>query len=334
MNKPKASIILGNGNQDRIYPSGVRSAIGTLCDVVAERIPPDAMSSIRGPLRETRLLFTGWGAPRLDDATLAMMPSLEAVFYGAGSIKAMVTEAFWEKDIPVCSAWAANAIPVAEFAFAHIILALKQALRFPALLRDARRPVWPLGFSAAGTFGNAVGLVSLGEIGRRVAGMLRTLDVRVYAFDPLFSDDAAAELGVELIPLEEVFSRCRVVSLHTPWLKETEGMITGALLARMPLGATFINTARGAVVRESELVEVLKARPDLTAILDVVHPEPAPPDSPLYDLPNVFLTPHIAGSVGAECGRMGAYMVEECRRFLSGEPLRWRVTREAAARMA
>ena len=134
--------------------------------------------------------------------------------------------------------------------------------------------------------------------------------------------------------LDEVFARGDVVSLHAPWLPQTEGMITGAQLAAMREKATFLNTARGALVREAELIAVLQQRADLCAVLDVTHPEPPAPDSPLYALPNVVLTPHIAGSVGAECQRMGRAMADELARYVRGAPLHWSITRSQAALMA
>ena len=99
-------------------------------------------------------------------------------------------------------------------------------------------------------------------------------------------------------------------------------MITGMHIASMKRGGTFINTARGEIVREREMIEVLIHRPDLQAVLDVTVKEPPDSDSPLYTLPNVMLTPHIAGSVGEECRRMGQYMLDELRRYVAGEPLR------------
>ena len=98
--------------------------------------------------------------------------------------------------------------------------------------------------------------------------------------------------------------------------------------------STFINTSRGAVIRENEMIDVLRQRPDLWAVLDVTYPEPPPPDSALYTLPNVLLTPHIAGSVGEECRRQGRTMIEELQRHLAGEPLKWTVTKERAAIVA
>jgi len=171
-------------------------------------------------------------------------------------------------------------------------------------------------------------------VGRRVCELLSAYDLKLLAYDPFVAPTEAAKLNVELCSLEEVFGRADVVSLHAPWLTETEGMITGAHFATMKPGASFINTSRGAIVREGEMIEVLRARPDLFAVLDVTYPEPPVPDSPLYTLPNVILTPHIAGSMDGECRRMGRYMVEELRRYVKGEPLRWSISRERAAVLA
>jgi len=98
--------------------------------------------------------------------------------------------------------------------------------------------------------------------------------------------------------------------------------------------STFINSSRGAIVREAEMVNVLQERTDLTAVLDVTYPEPPLPDSPLYTLANVILTPHIAGSVGSECQRIGQYMLDELRRYLAGQPLKYALSRMQVANMA
>lgn len=185
-----------------------------------------------------------------------------------------------------------------------------------------------------GGYQSKVGLVALGAIGRRVAGLLRPFDVEVYATDPWCSPSDAARLNVKLVSLQELFKTCDIVSLHAPWLPETEKMINRELLASMKPGATFINTARGAVVDEDALCEILRERGDLTAILDVTYPEPPPPQSPLYDLPNIVMTPHIAGSVNTEVARMGRWMVDECRRFLRGDRLLHAVDASALGRMA
>jgi phosphoglycerate dehydrogenase-like enzyme len=171
-------------------------------------------------------------------------------------------------------------------------------------------------------------------VGRRVCELLKPFDVKVIAYDPYVRKETADELGVELCSLDEVFLRSDVVSLHTPWLKETEKMIKGKHFMMMKSGASFINTARGAVVHEEEMIEVLAKRQDLQAVLDVTWPEPPKVGSPLYTLPNVVLTPHIAGSMDGECRRMGRYMVDELKRYINGEPLKWSITKEKAAILA
>jgi phosphoglycerate dehydrogenase-like enzyme len=174
----------------------------------------------------------------------------------------------------------------------------------------------------------------MGSVGRATARLLKPFDFTLLAYDPFFSPKLASELNIGLVPLDELFRECDVISIHAPWIPETERMITGNLIASMKEGATLINTSRGAVVAEDELIDVLSRRSDLSAILDVTHPEPPARDSLLRSLPNVVLTPHIAGSMQRECERMGKWMVDELRRFLAGEPLRYMVTREQLARMA
>ena len=173
-------------------------------------------------------------------------------------------------------------------------------------------------------------------IGRLVAERLKTHDLEVLAYDPFVNQEKANALclGVRMVSLEELFATCEVVSLHAPNLPETRGMISTTLLASMKFGATFVNTARGAIVDEVGLVETLQSRPDLCAVLDVTYPEPPVEGSPLYTMPNVVLTPHIAGSLGDECYRMGQFAIEECRRFLAGRELLWSVSQKMAEVLA
>jgi phosphoglycerate dehydrogenase-like enzyme len=139
---------------------------------------------------------------------------------------------------------------------------------------------------------------------------------------------------VRLVSLEEAFAISDVISCHTPLLKETERMIRGAHFASMKRGATFLNTARGAIVAEDEMIDVLRERDDLFAVLDVTQNLEPEAGSPLYELENVLITPHIAGSLGPECIRMGHLMVEELHRFLNRKPLRYRIDRARFDRLA
>ncbi len=283
------------------------------------------------PLQQAEVVLATWGMPRLDAAYLGRAPTLRCVFYGAGSVRPFVTAESWRRGVRVVSAWELNAVPVADFALGVILLALKGAFGMSRAMRDNEAVDTE---AVAGTYGSRVGLVSLGAVGRLVRERLRPFQVRVAAFDPFLTAGEAERLEVEQMGLDELFAACDVVSLHTPLLPATRGMIDGRLLRRMPPRATLVNTARGAILREDELIEVLRERTGLQAVLDVTDPEPPAPTSPLRTLPNVVITPHVAGSIGPERRRLGAAMVEELERYLAGEPLRYELSPERAALLA
>jgi phosphoglycerate dehydrogenase-like enzyme len=317
---------------DLVYRASARAEVERRTQLLAEPLTREMLPDHAKQLREVEVIFSGWGAPVMDAAFLAAAPKLRAVFYGAGSVRYFATEALWDRGIVVSSAAVLNAIPVSEYALATILFSLKRGWFHLAQSKRGRDAF--VRQSVPGAHGTKVGLVSLGVIGRLVRERLKPFDVEVLAYDPLVGPERAAELSVRLVGLEELFAECEVISLHTPWLKETEGLVTGALVSAMKPNATLINTARGALIREPELIAVLQRRPDLTAVLDVTWPEPPVEGSPLYTLPNVVLTPHIAGSMDRECERMGRAMIEEFDRWVRGEPLQWRVEREQAPQLA
>jgi phosphoglycerate dehydrogenase-like enzyme len=320
----KAVYIMNPADWSRIYPSPVHADIDRLAQIVAPVLTPQQALARPDLLKGIELLFSGWGGPKLDQEFLDLAPNLQCVFYGAGAVGHMLTPAFYERQISVTTANAVNAIPVAEFSLAHILLGLKRAWQQAAETKRNRAFLQPQ-LPVAGAYQSTVGLVSMSTIGRLTRQRLKATDVRVIAYDPTLDDQQGLALDVEMTSLENLFAASDVVSLHSPLLPETAGTITGQLLASMKHGATFINTSRGAVVREEEMIEVLRARPDLTAILDVTDPEPPLPTCALFDLPNAIVTPHIAGSLDGECARMGRWMVDELERFLAGKPLLGRI---------
>ncbi|HBC89325.1 MAG TPA: glycerate dehydrogenase [Lentisphaeria bacterium] len=330
--KLKGLYILDKGAFNLIYGPEEQKDIVELVDIIASPQNRDSIAKESSLLKDIDVIISGWGGPVMNAQFLSSAPNLKAVFYGAGSIRNITSDEFWNRRICITSAYAANAIPVAEYTSSVILLSLKSFWRLTRIVRTGKS--FPKVRDVSGAYKSTVGLVSMGMIGRLVRERLRSSELRVVAFDPFLSSELAGKLGVESVSLDQLFRESDVVSLHTPWLPETEGMITGRHFESMKTGATFINSARGAVVRETEMVEVLNRRQDLTAILDVTYPEPPGNDSPLYTLPNVVLTPHIAGSMGLECRRMGRYMVEELRRYLAGQQLKWNITKEMAKNAA
>ncbi len=321
--RPTGLFILGQDAYDVVYAPAAAAEIAKRVTLVA---PPQTKESIvdrTDLLADVDVIFSGWGAPTMDAAFLAAAPRLKAVFYGAGAINGWCTQAVWDRGIAVTTANDANAIPVAEYTLGTMFVALKHGYRL------AHHGGHPGGFKVRpeilGVYHSTIGLVGMGTIARLLVRMLAPFHPTLLTYDPFLADDDAKRLGVTRVSLEQLFARSDVVSLHAPDLPATRGMVTGGLLSSMRPGAAFINTSRGSLVREAELAAVLRARPDLQAILDVTDVEPLPADSPLLSLPNLTLTPHIAGSQGRECQRMGQYMVDELDRYLAGRPMHWQV---------
>lgn len=328
----KALYILNEEAFPLIYGPAEQAEIADLVEVIAPAQTAASIQQRPDLLAEVEIILSGWGAPKFDAAFLEKAPQLKAVFYGSGSVRAIVTDAFWDRGVTLCNAYGANAVPVSEYTLATILFSLKLGWKFALANKGIGEA--PNRGNVPGACGSTVGLISLGMIGRLVRERLKPFELNIVAYDPFLKPEDAARLGVEQVSLEELFERSHVVSLHTPLLQDTVGMVRREHFASMKPFATFINTSRGRIIDEPGLAEVLQERPDLQAILDVTYPEPPEPGSPLYSLPNVILTPHIAGSVSDECRRMGRYMIEELRLFLAGQPLKWKLCPEKADLLA
>ncbi|UNO41393.1 hydroxyacid dehydrogenase [Streptomyces sp. MST-110588] len=289
---------------------------------------------VAAALAGAEVLLTCWGAPPLTARVLDAAPRLRAVVHAAGSVKGHVTAACWERGIAVSSAAAANALPVAEYTLAAILFANKRVLyaarRF-GVLRAAHD--WSAELAGAGNYRRTVGVVGASRVGRRVIELLRPFDVTVLLYDPHVGAGEAARLGCVPVSLDELCARSDVVTVHAPDVAATRHMIGGRQLSLMADGATLVNTARGALVDEAALLaELVPGR--LNAVLDVTDPEPPDPDSPLYDLPNVLLTPHVAGSLGGELHRLADAALDEVERYARGLPFAGAVAREELDRSA
>ncbi len=329
----KALFILDKTIYDSVYPPAIIDNISKLVDIYAPPQHPSVIQQNPELLQDMDILFSSWTCPTIDEAFLALAPNLKVVFYGAGTIKHVVTDAFWDRDIRITHAANANAIVVAQFTLGQILLSLKGVWSHIYHTKQDRAFTAHRGFP--GLSNSKVGIIGLGMIGCHVCRLLNPFDFEILAYDPYANQKTADDLGVKLVDLDTLFKESHVVSLHAPWTPETEGMITGKHFASMQPQTVFINTARGALVREDEMISVLQNRPDLVAVLDVTYPEPPIKDSPLYDLPNVILTPHIAGVIEQnETSTMGQVMLEELQRYLNDQSLEWEITRDRLSTMA
>ena len=284
---------------------------------------------------DTEYVFSTWGMPSFTEEEIkTYLPSLKCVFYGAGSVQGFARP-FLNCGVKVFSAWAANAVPVAEYTVAQMILAGKDFFCQSRLLaKEERAAAVARHGTHIGNYRKKVGLIGCGMIGSLVAEMLKVYNLEVLAYDPFMSSEKAERLGVTQVSLEELFASCSVVSNHLANNPQTQKILTYKHFSSMPPYAAFINTGRGAQVVEDDLIRVLTERPDFTAVLDVTDPEPSPPGHPFYSLPNCFMTPHIAGSMGGEVVRMAEYMVDEYEAFTTGKPVRYEVTLKMLETMA
>lgn len=334
----KKAVFIGQAHQiDYVYSDGVKSKLFEKLDFSTTHvITKRELDEYREILVGTDYIFSTWGMPRFTREEIReYLPNIKAVFYAAGTVQGFARE-FLEEGAAVFSAWAANGVPVAEYTFAQIILASKGFFR--RLHRQSAGSAWDNknpSVSFPGNYDIKVGIIGAGVIGKMVIERLHTLDnVEVLVFDPFLPDEKAAELGVKKTDLDEIFAECDVISNHLANNAQTVGMLNGRLFDMMKPHAVFINTGRGAQVVESEMIAALEAVPTRAAVLDVTDPEPPRPDSPLYTLDNVFLTPHIAGSLGNEVHRMAEYMYEEFLSFDANKPTRYSVTVEMLKTMA
>lgn len=311
-----------------LLPPVVRARLDRVATVVSPEVLTEYDSDrARAVLAETDVLITGWGAPQVTPAVLDLAPSLRLVAHAAGSVRSVFDPACYERGVMVTTAAQANAWPVAQWTLAMLLLAGKKVLprsREFAARRNRDRP-WQ---APVGNFDITVGIIGASRIGRLVLAELPRHGYRVLLADPTLTPEQARELGAELVSLPELMATADLVSLHAPILESTKGMITRELLASMKDGATFINSARGILVDQDALRDQARTG-RIDCILDVTWPEPPAPDDELWELPNVWLTPHLAGAQGRELGTLGLSAVVEVERLAAGLPYEHPVPAEA-----
>lgn len=311
----------------RFFPPTAWERLREFGDVAFSPTPSDHSAvEARRLLAEAEVIVSGWGTAEITADVLDAAPRLRGVVHSAGTVRSVASRDCYERGVVISSQAWANALPVAEYTLAMILLGAKGAFGAQCQYRAQRAAFDVYGeLAAQGAYQRRVGIIGASTIGRRVIELLAPFDLEVVLADRTLRPEDGAKLGVDLLSLAELLASSDIVSLHAPLLPSTTGMISTDELALLGDGATFINTARGALVDHTALVRELR-RGRIEAVLDVTNPEPPPPDSALWDLPNVVLTPHIAGAAGTELHRLGSSTVDEVGRILNGQPLLHPVT--------
>ncbi|MCT9821030.1 hydroxyacid dehydrogenase [Microbacterium sp. W1N] len=329
--RPTALLLMGSRAYADLFDTRRLTRLRGMVDIA----DPPRLDDLRGAaamdrLARTEIVVTGWGSPTLGPEVLAAAPALRAVIHTGGSVKQHVSPDFWDRGIVVTSAADANAIPVAEFTLATILLEGKRVATYIEGYRKTRSVggPWRDVIPPAVNFGGTVGIIGLSRVGRRVAELLRPFDFDVLVADPHITADEASAFGAHLVELDEMLAFSDIVTVHAPELPDTHHLLNARRIALMRPHTVLINTARGSLVDTRALIERCRTG-TLRAILDVTDPEPLPPDSELFQTPGVVLSPHIAGAMHAETGRLADSALDEIQRLIDGHDPLHRVERSS-----
>ncbi|MCD6509073.1 MAG: hydroxyacid dehydrogenase [Thermoprotei archaeon] len=264
--------------------------------------------------------ITSWGSPRFTEKVLTNADKLKIIGHAAGSVKPYVTEGVFRRGIVVVNAASAIAKAVAEFTLAMILNCLRAIPQHIFAMKGRNWGYkWERTLRTWDLREKRIGLIGFGAVARELVPLLKPFDVRISVYDPYVPAGVLKGYGVSPASLEEVMRESDIVSIHAALTDETRYMIGERELRMMKSTAYLINTARGAIIDERALVKALKEKWIAGAALDVFEVEPLPKDSPLYELDNVFLTPHIAGLSDERRSMLFGVIVEDFKRFFSGE---------------
>lgn len=335
----KAIFLLNNkGNVDYVYSKESQERIKSLIDIdLSDIYCQEELESEPEKFKDVEYIFSTWSMPggsEPKDDFGRFMPNLKAIFYAAGSVR-YFAESYFKRNVRIFSAYAANAIPVAEYSVAQILLANKGFYQSSILAKSGNyEEAHKVSLAHCGNYDAKVGIIGAGMIGKKVIELLKPYKLSILVYDIFMSEEQAKAMGVTKVDLDTLFSECDVVSNHLANVPATVGILTKELFAKMKINSTFINTGRGQQTDEDGMLEVLEARKDICAVLDVTITEPPVAESKFYTLENVFLTPHIAGSQANEVQRMSELVVDELERYLKGEKCLYEITAEKLKTMA
>lgn len=272
-------------------------------------------------------VITCWGTPRITCQMARQAKELKVIVHAAGSLRPVIDKEVLDLGLQVTSQAGAIARAVAEFTIGSILMGLRLTWQADRNLQASRQwhssgPPVDLCWEVAG---RTIGVISLSRVGWLVARKLTALEAKVIAYDPYADDQAFLSSGARKVKsLEALFDQSSVVTMHAPVTSETEHMVGASLLCLLPGGALIVNTARGVLFDQKALEdELVTGR--LRAAIDVTDPEPPPADSRLYGLPNVLVTPHMAGLSVEARQRQGFQAVEDIRKALDGQTLAYAV---------
>lgn len=316
----KITILINTYQQGRIFREEDYARLSELGDLhIYDRADFSDKEYYLNFAKDTNLLILSWESPRLTQELLDACPDLHGVIYGAGSLRPIMTNEFKKTGIPITDSKIVDSRSVAVTVLGVAIAACKGTY---TLANDVRNGLWRDNAHKIKDFYDIkIGIIGASIVGSHFAKLLQAFDVEVYICDPIKTEEEIKALGATKVSLETLMSECDVISLHAPALPETDNMINKDNLALIKDGAIFMNTSRGSLVNEEDLIEECKKGRFLT-FLDVYTREPTAVDNPLRTLPNVICLPHVAGTFTNGVRAIGIHVCEEAERFMRREPMK------------
>lgn len=279
--------------------------------------------------------ITCWRTPSFTDEMLDQLPDLKLIAHSAGAVRDLVPASFWQSNRRITSNAPLIAEDVAQTVLALILPSLKQMWSFSQSTREGKWSGGEAGlFSTYNLEGLNVGIVGASKVGKRVAEILRPFGCHLRVWDPMLCSIEAKQLGLELMDLDEMIATSDILTLHAPANPDCRHLLNAKNIPLIKDGALLINTARGMLIDEPALIKELETQ-RFFACIDVTDPEPPRADHPFRTLPNVVLTPHIAGGHTVTCRKkMGATSVKEVYNYLTKGLLSFSVIGEMLGHMA
>lgn len=295
-----------------------------MADVSFNRTRENDLENAKEVLANADFAVTSWGCPAMTKELLDVAPNLKMIVHAAGSVKSIVTDEMYARGIRIVSAAQVLSTGVSETALG---LTIASAKNFFALNAETHGGGWShTGITEL--YDITVGVIGFGLAGRHYAELLQNFAVDVIAYDPVVTAEEMKRIGVRKVTQDEAFAQSDILSLHAPELASTYHIVNRGSLASMKDGAILINTARGSLVDEDALADALRSGKLKYACLDVTNPEPPAAGSPLRQLPNCILTPHLAGQANNGLRKLGDHCYQQICNYLEDKPLSGEIKQE------
>jgi phosphoglycerate dehydrogenase-like enzyme len=315
---------------DSFIPEFVQNKLESIAEVEYNQTNGNfTPSELREKLADKDAVITGWSTAKLTHNVLEGNNRLKIIAHTGGTVSSIVDDSAYDMNIKVLSGNEIYAESVGEAVIAYALAALR---RIPDFCTVTKNDGWYDGSLWEGLLDQTIGIVGYGMIAKHLVRFLTPFHTKIKVYSSHISDQELNEYNMEKASLKEIFSTCKIFSLHSAMNEKTFHMIDKPLLEKIQPGALLINTARGAIINEPALIEELKSK-RFRAILDVFEQEPLPAGHPLRKMDNVYVIPHMGGPTYDRRKFVTLALAEDIQNYFMEKPLRLEISRQYAGMM-